>query len=284
MSSTPSPTPSLLRRDLRADCGNCFALCCTALGFSRSVDFAEDKPAGSPCRHLGSGFSCTVHEGLRSRGFRGCTVFDCFGAGQVVSQRVFSGVSWRERPDTRQRMFSAFPIVKQLHEMLWYLSEAQERTYDPDTAHHARELASTITALTRGGLDELLSAEMDVLHSEVRAVLVEVSAEVRASYFAEVGPLDQRLTAGADLAGATLRTRRLCGADLRGACLIAADLRGSDLTAVDLLGADLRDARVEGADLSAALYLTQPQVNAARGSGDTRLPVGVSAPPHWHSR
>ncbi|MFE3290236.1 pentapeptide repeat-containing protein [Rhodococcus sp. NPDC059234] len=248
------------------------------------MDFAEDKPAGSPCRHLESDFSCTVHEGLRSQGFRGCTVFDCFGAGQAVSQRLFSGVSWRERPDTQQRMFSAFKIVKQLHEMLWYLSEARERTYDPDAAREAREFASTIAALTRGGLVELFSVEMDVLHSAVRAVLVEISEEVRASYFAEVGHQDPRLAAGADLAGANLRARRLCGADLRGACLIATDLRGSDLTGVDLLGADLRDARLEGADLSAALYVTQPQVNAARGSGDTRLPTGVSAPPHWRSQ
>ncbi|WP_336880874.1 pentapeptide repeat-containing protein [Rhodococcus globerulus] len=278
MSSTHS---SVRREDLRADCNNCFALCCTAFGFSRSVDFAEDKPAGSPCRHLGSNFSCTVHEGLRPRGFRGCTVFDCFGAGQVVSQQLFSGVSWRERPDAQQYMFSAFKIVKQLHEMLWYLFEAQERTYDPDAAHEARELASTIAALIRSGQAELFSTDIGALHSVVRAVLMEISAEVRASYFAEVDQLDASIAAGVDLAGSDLRAHRLCGADLRGACLIAADLRGSDLTAVDLLGADLRDARLDGADLSAALFVTQPQVNAARGNGDTCLPAGVAAPPHW---
>jgi uncharacterized protein YjbI with pentapeptide repeats len=50
---------------------------------------------------------------------------------------------------------------------------------------------------------------------------------------------------------------------------------------VDLLGADLRDARLEGADLSAALYLTQPQLNAARGSRSTRLPADLVQPPHW---
>lgn len=278
MSSTYS---SVRRENLRADCNNCFALCCTAFGFSRSVDFAEDKPAGSPCRHLGSNFSCSVHKGLRSRGFRGCTVFDCFGAGQVVSQQLFSGVSWRERPDTQRHMFSAFKIVKQLHEMLWYLIEAQERTYDPDTAHEAHELASTIAALVGGGQADLFTTDIDAIHRAVRAVLMEISAEVRASYFAEVDRMDTSIAAEADLAGSDLRAHRLCGADLRGACLIAVDLRGSDLTAVDLLGADLRDARLDGADLSAALFVTQPQVNAAKGSGDTSLPAGVAAPPHW---
>ncbi|MFD4182527.1 pentapeptide repeat-containing protein [Rhodococcus sp. NPDC058514] len=271
----------LRRQDLRADCGRCFALCCTAFGFSRSVDFAEDKPAGSPCRNLGPDFSCTVHDRLRSRGFRGCTVFDCFGAGQAVSQRLFSGFSWRERPSTQQPMFSAFKIMKQLHEMLWYLFEAQARAYDPDAKREAHELAATIGDMTRGGVAELVSADMEALHSAVRAVLMDISEEARASYFAEAGHLDPSLAPGSDLAGTNLRAHRLCGADLRGACLIAADLRGSDLTAVDLLGADLRDARLEGADLSAALFVTQPQINAARGSGETRLPAGVSAPSHW---
>lgn len=266
------------RSDLRADCGRCFALCCTAFGFARSADFAEDKPAGSPCRHLDSGFSCGIHAGLRSRGFPGCTVFDCFGAGQAVSQRLFAGVSWRERPDTRDRMFSAFKVLKQLHEMVWHLLEAQDRTYDAET----RELANSIAALTQGDVDELLSIDMDDVHASVRAALVDVSAEVRGSYFADACDADQGVGPGADLAGRDLRTYRLCGADLRGALLIGADLRGCDLAAADLLGADLRDTRLEGADLSSALYLTQPQINAARGSSRTRLPSGISAPAHWH--
>jgi uncharacterized protein YjbI with pentapeptide repeats len=86
------------------------------------------------------------------------------------------------------------------------------------------------------------------------------------------------LQPGADLAGVNLRTLRLCGADLRGACLIAADLRGADLAAVDLLGADLRDARLEDADLSRALYLTQPQLNSARGSLGTRFARRARSP------
>jgi len=70
-------------------------------------------------------------------------------------------------------------------------------------------------------------------------------------------------------------------ADLRGALLIAADLRGADLDRTDLLGADLRDADLSGADLSTALFLTQPQLNSARGDASTRLPTGLRRPPAW---
>lgn len=285
MSSTPLPFTSAIgaRAELRADCSNCFALCCTALGFSRSADFAEDKAVGAPCRHLGSDHSCTVHDSLRSRGFRGCTVFDCFGAGQAVSQRLFGGVGWRDRPDTRQSMFAAFTTVKLLHEMLWYLAEVGERTYDPDHADEARSVTNTITTLTASGPEEVLSADVENLHLTVRVLLMDVSAEIRSRYFAEGDRRDRRLTPGADLAEIDLRGLPLCGADLRGACLIAADLRHCDVTGVDLLGADLRDVRVEGTDLSGALFLTQSQVNSAQGDDRTRLPAGIERPRHWNA-
>ena len=276
-------SPALDRPSLRPDCGNCFALCCTAFGFTRSADFPVDKPAGSPCHNLASDFSCTIHDRLRPRGFRGCTVFDCFGAGQNVSQGFFAGKSWIENPDSKTEMFSAFAAARQLHEMLWYLSEAQTRTFDPDLSRRAADLRTTIEQAVGGELSDLLSLDLHDLHSQVRSMLIEVSEEVRASYLA-VGDdhLDSAIKPGADLIGKDLRSLNLCGADLRGAYLIAADLRASDLSGVDLLGADFRDARLDGADLSKALYLTQPQLNAAKGNHATSLPTDLEMPSHWH--
>ncbi|WP_051461450.1 pentapeptide repeat-containing protein [Tomitella biformata] len=270
------PAPSLRRADLRADCSHCFALCCTALGFSRSADFPVDKPAGTPCPNLTPAYSCGIHESLRGRGYRGCISFDCLGAGQTVSQRLFAGVGWRERPQTRGQMFAAFAVVTQVHEMAWHLLEAQSRAYDRDLVRRAQAHLETIAALTGGSAEELLAADIAALHADVRTVLMAVSAEIRSSYEA-----DGSQSLSKDLAGADLRGQSLCGADLRGACLIAADLRGCDLTAVDLLGADLRDVRIEGADLSRALYLTQSQANSSRGDARTRLPEGVDTPGHW---
>ena len=34
--------------DLSGDCARCFGLCCVALPFTASADFARDKPAGTP--------------------------------------------------------------------------------------------------------------------------------------------------------------------------------------------------------------------------------------------
>jgi uncharacterized protein YjbI with pentapeptide repeats len=179
-------------------------------------------------------------------------------------------------------MFSAFAAARQLHEMLWHLAEAQTRTFDPDASRRAEQLRNTIEGAVGGELSDLLSLDVQDLHSQVRSTLIEISEEVRASYLAAgTEHLDSALKPGADLMGKDLRSRRLCGADLRGAYLIAADLRDCDLSGVDLLGADVRDARLDGADLSRALYVTQPQLNAAKGNRATLLPADLEMPTHW---
>lgn len=279
-SATPS-TPALDRQSLRPDCRNCFALCCTALGFSRSSDFAVDKPAGTPCKNLDSDFSCTVHDRLRPRGFRGCTVFDCFGAGQNVSQNLFEGRSWKAEPEKARDMFPTFQVARQLHEMLWYLAEAACKTWDPDTSRQVNDLRSEITTAT-GDIRQILALDPGAMHERVRTVLMDVSEEVRSAYLAAGDDhLDSGLVPGADLMGRIMKSWSLCGADLRGAYLIAADLRGCNFSGADLLGADLRDARLGGADLSKALYLTQAQLNSSLGNEDTLLPSDLEIPAHW---
>lgn len=268
--------PSIDRSTLRANCADCFALCCTAFGFQRSADFPIDKPAGTPCSNLTGDFACGIHPSLRARGFRGCTVFDCFGAGQFVSQNLFAGTSWRDRAETTTDMFASFAVARQLHEMLWYLAEAAEHT-TTDAAAPASLLRNSIRQALDGGTAAVLTTDVEQLRTDVRHLLIEVSEEVRGGY----GPVDASLRPAADLVGRDLRGARLCGADLRGAYLIAADFRECDLSGVDLLGADLRDARLDGADLSRSLFLTQAQVNAAMGDAATLLPAALDRPEHW---
>ncbi|KZX19762.1 hypothetical protein ACH61_03144 [Rathayibacter tanaceti] len=50
-----------------------------------------------------------------------------------------------------------------------------------------------------------------------------------------------------------------------------------------MLGVDLRDADVSGAELAEAIYLTQAQVNSARGDDTTTLPPHFEYPSHWGS-
>ncbi|MFB8136155.1 pentapeptide repeat-containing protein [Streptomyces mirabilis] len=264
--------------ELRADCGRCFGLCCVALPFTRSADFAIDKDAGTPCQNLRTDSRCGIHTQLREKGFNGCTVYDCFGAGQQVSQVTFAGQDWRTGPRERARqMFDVFPVVRQLHELLWYLNEAL--TLAPARPIHAdlrRALAET-ERLTNRSAEELGALDVNAHRQQVNTLLLRTSELVRAG----VGRGKKKERRGADLMGARLRGADLRGANLRGAYLIAADLTGADLRGADLIGADFRDTDLTDADLTDAFFLTQPQLNAARGSAGTRLPGSVTRPGHW---
>ncbi|WP_052020157.1 pentapeptide repeat-containing protein [Paenibacillus pini] len=269
---------------LRADCENCFGLCCAALPFAASVDFAMDKDAGQPCRNLQSDFRCGIHTSLREQGFRGCTVYDCFGAGQKVAQITYGGEDWLESPRSAKQMFEVFPIMRQLHELLWYINEAL--TVQPASSIHdeLRSMFNETERLTFLSPEALLLLDVDAHRGHVNSLLLKTSEFVRAEALLKLKSRPgQRKTfeRGADLFGAKLRGADLRGANLRGAYLIAADLRGADLRATDLIGADFRDTNISGADLTDSIFLTQFQLNAAIGDTNTKIPPLLTRPTHW---
>jgi uncharacterized protein YjbI with pentapeptide repeats len=236
---------------LVADCEHCFALCCVLLPFSAVSGFGMDKPGGTPCPNLADDDRCSIHATLRRDGWSGCVTFDCFGAGQQVSQVTYAGVSWRES-DNLGEMAAVLSVMRLLHEMLSHLAEVARRSPHPGAA-------------------ALLAVDLDDLHDRVGAALEAASARLRRG-------TDLR---GRDLAGHDLRDQPLGDADLRGSLLIRADLRGLDLGRADLLGADLRDADLRGAELAQVLFLSQSQVNAAVGDAHTTIPSALLRPDHW---
>src|SRR5215213_178060 len=264
------------RSHLRADCSRCAALCCVGPAFAATADFAIDKPAGTPCPNLRPDDRCGIHDGLRDRGFPGCTVFDCFGAGQRIVQETFGGRSWRESPELAGEQFAVLPVMRQLHEILWYLTEAAELPAAAPLRAEVTAARERTERLAAGSAEELTSLDVAGVRGEVGELLQRVSELVRAGV-----PKRARDRRGADLMGKDLRGARLRGASLRGAYLIGADLRGADLRTADLLGADLRAADVRGTDLGECLFLTQPQVEAAIGDAATRIPAVLNRPAHW---
>jgi uncharacterized protein YjbI with pentapeptide repeats len=269
---------------LRADCEKCFGFCCVALYFSASEGFPNDKEIGQPCINLQSDFRCCVHESLRERGLKGCITFDCFGAGQKVAMVSFGGHDWRKAPESAQQMFEVFQIMRQLHELLWYLTEAL--TLEPTRPIHSelRSMLDETERLTYLSPDFLMELDVAVHRAGVNTLIVKTSelvrAEARRGQKAHSGH-QKTFGRGADFMGADLRKNDLIGANLRGACLIAADLRGNDLSRTDFIGADFRDADLSGADLSKSIFLTQAQLNAAKGDANTKLPSSLTRPTHW---
>jgi hypothetical protein len=247
-----------MKRTLEADCARCAGLCCVAPAFARSSDFAIDKPAGRPCPNLGDDFRCGIHDRLPERGFPGCAVFDCFGAGQQVTQVTFGGRDWRTTPEIAAPMFAALPVMRQLHELMWYLTEALELDAARRLHGGLRAALTETERLTLAEPGDLVATDVDAHRRKVNPLLQRASELARAS--AGRRP-DHR---GANLIGRRLRGADLRGANLRGALLIGADLRDADLRRADFTGADLRGADLRGADLTGALFLTGSQLRAAK--------------------
>jgi hypothetical protein len=271
-----SPGLAHARRDLRADCSRCQALCCVAPAFAASADFALDKPAAQACPRLSADHSCSIHADLREHGFAGCAVFDCLGAGQQVVQGTLAGRDWRESPETARSMFAIFGVMRQLKELLWYLAEALAALPEGPLRAEVEQAQRHTLGLVDGPADVLERLDSAAHRAQVGPLLARVSETLRAD-----APGRGRDRIGADLVGVSLRGADLHGISLRGAYLLGADLRGADLSRTDLLGADLRGADLGAARLADSLFLTQPQLAAARGDTRTSLPAWITRPDHW---
>lgn len=277
-------TAKNVRVSLTADCMQCFGLCCTALNIVASSDFAINKMAGTPCPNLQGDFRCKIHNSLREKGFKGCTVFDCLGAGQKVSQVTFSGQSWQEHPEMAEKMFGVFPVMEQLFEMIAFIAEALTYEVSHSLQNKLSKQLEKLQSLTDMDANRLLSLDIMECRLPVNELLLETSEYIREELSSNVFAIKRgKNLRGVDWVGKKLTGKDLRTTDLRGAYLIAADLRNTDLRGVDFIGADLRDANLCGANLSTSMFLTQMQINSAKGNHKTILPSHIQPPSHWIS-
>ncbi|WP_459480095.1 pentapeptide repeat-containing protein [Clostridium saccharoperbutylacetonicum] len=275
---------TMINESLRINCGKCFGFCCVALYFSAFEGFPTNKEAGKPCLNLKSDFTCKIHKNLRKKGLKGCTAYDCFGAGQKVAQVTYAGQDWQQAPEVAEEMFEVFLIMRQLHEMLWYLTQAANVQTDEKIKTKLNSLISEMNNITQSTPEEIIKLDIEAYRDKVNYLLKQTSEAVRNKVLkGQKSSLKYKkaIAGRADFFGANLKKISLRGADLRGAFLIAANLSENDLTGADLIGADLRDADISGTNLENAIFVTQAQINAAKGNANTKLPKGITRPMHW---
>jgi uncharacterized protein YjbI with pentapeptide repeats len=274
------------RNHLKPQCEKCFGLCCVALYFSAQDGFPADKAAGTPCQNLDADFRCKIHEQLGAKGLKGCTAYECFGAGQQVSQVTFAGKSWRQEPSSAKSIFEAFLIMQQLHEICWYLTEAQSFSLSllSPINEEITKLLQETERVTRSDAQALMKFDLSAHHKKVGALLRKISTNIRMEISKENKipfSMNNANKSTTDYFGKDLRKKDLRCKDLHSSCLIAANLEGCDLTGTDFLGADFRDTNIKRADLSKSIFLTQSQINTTKGSRDTKLPSQLYQPEQW---
>lgn len=167
---------------LRADCQRCAALCCVALAFDRGELFGFDKPAGTPCPHLSGTGRCTIHAQRSQRGFAGCVRYECYGAGQRVTQELFGGRSWQTEPHLLPRMLEAFRAMRQAHELLVLLEAATRLPLRAGERERLEELRAalepdpgwsnaSLAELERGSLGDDVAVFLRALGGSARRAL-----------------------------------------------------------------------------------------------------------------
>jgi hypothetical protein len=155
------------RADLVPNCERCAALCCVATSFDASEDFAISKAAGVRCPHLASDCRCTIHRQLLERGFTGCTLYDCYGAGQRVSQ------AFADQPSSEPQRDEAFRILRVVHELLWQLTEAAKLCpiSRSDVAAQLAQEIELLDAIASGPAQMLTSIDLRPREIAARAAL-----------------------------------------------------------------------------------------------------------------
>jgi hypothetical protein len=155
---------------LQADCTRCCGLCCVAPAFDADQGFGFDKPAHSACPNLGMDHRCGIHDELRARGFPACAGFDCFGAGQWVTQELFGGKSWQESPEIAARMFRLYARYRVLHELRALLELALQRVA-PVNAGQLEECRRRLEGICQAGADPACNIDLEALRKSVRTLI-----------------------------------------------------------------------------------------------------------------
>ena len=164
---------------LRGDCAQCAALCCVAPAFDRSPMFAIDKPAGEPCPNLDAACRCRIHDERAAQGFAGCIAYDCLGAGQYVTQAMFAGRSWREDPALLEPMARAFSALRQAHEALLLLRQAEALTLPAEARTALQRCSDRLQPVPAWTLEDVAAGRLAAAVNEALGVLRALRPYVR---------------------------------------------------------------------------------------------------------
>ncbi len=166
--------------------------------------------------------------------------------------------------------------MRQLHELLWYLTEALALEPARPLSAGLREAIAGTERLTRAPAGELAGLDLTGHRQEAAALLRRASELARAA--AGPGRADH---SGADLIGRNLRGADLRGASLRGAYLTGADLSAADLRLADFTGADLRGAELPAPTCPAACSSPRPSSTRPPATSAPGCPGHCGGQRHW---
>lgn len=263
------------QRKMTSKCATCSGLCCTALYFSKMDGFPQNKMAGKPCINLEDSFRCRIHEKLESNHMKGCIGYDCFNAGTYVTQLIYGGKSWRELPEQQSEIFDVFVQIFHLFQIRYYLLEASTIVAAEALQEEIQAKILENQSICAKSPEELLEFDIDTYRTQSNLLLKRVIASIqhKMACVPKKTPVDY--------IGKRYNKKDLSGYDFSMKLLIASQFCNCRFDGAIFLGADTRDADFSNADLREAVFLTQGQINCAKGNRNTRLPENLEYPVTW---
>lgn len=168
------------RQDLTPDCSSCAALCCVVFAFDKSESFGIDKAACEVCPNLDDTDRCSIFEDRETLGFRGCITYDCHGAGQRVTNEVFSGIGWRDNPALTAPMGEALSVLRRIHELLLLLESAGHLSLSVEELSELQSLENQLDPETRWTEKGLKEFPIDAVGARVGKFLRSLQHHVAA--------------------------------------------------------------------------------------------------------
>ncbi|AKL96061.1 hypothetical protein CACET_c26160 [Clostridium aceticum] len=259
----------------KVDCSKCSGLCCTALFFSKIDGFPENKKAGKPCTKLQSDYRCKIHHELEKRNMKGCIGYDCFGAGQHVTQYIYKGETWQTSQEQSEEIFDVFVIIFQLYQMRYFLEESKIIIPAKELWSDIQNLINENEALCNSTPQSIRDIDIESYRNKVNIILKQVCNYI-IKFFKDSDNKD--IT---EFLGRNFKKRDMSGLDLGMKLLIASNFDSCIFDGTVFLGADTRDTNFSNSDLREAVFLTQRQINSAKGNRKTKLPGHLDYPVTW---
>ena len=259
---------------LASDCFRCSGLCCIALYCFQTDGFPQDKPTGKPCINLMDNFQCRIHKDLERMGMKGCIGYDCFGAGQYVTEQIYHGVTWKSHSEKRNEICEIYVLAYRLFQLRFFLFESKKLISSGQLLPEIDLLLQENDAICKLPVQEMLSYPIEAYQDKVNHVLKKSCVELKR--YVKAGN-----NSGKDYLNRNFEGKDLSGVDFNMKLLIASNFRNCVFAGATFIGADTRDANFDGADLREAIFLSQGQINAAKGSRRTKLPKHLKYPDTW---
>lgn len=262
-------------QSLKTNCSQCSGLCCTALFFSEMDGFPENKQAGKPCLNLQKNFRCKIHGELEKRKMKGCIGYDCFGAGQQVTQSIYSGKTWQNTPGQAKEIFDVYIAVFQLYQIRYFLLEAMAILPAKVLRNNIKPLIEENEIICNSKPQDIVKFNIENHRSKANVFLKQVCNLLQKSLCC------RNTKCPSDFLGKNFENKDFSGLDFSTKLLIAANFNNCVFTGTIFLGADTRDADFSNVDLRDAVFLSQGQVNSAKGNRNTKLPQYLDYPFAW---